>query len=214
MYYVYTDLISFKPLGSQLAESALVCSPSDAQFQGYPCPPREVLYLAHRLNLHVSPPRPTVSVCSVLVNRLNSEITSSMTPENVIEEIFCGPPPCVPFLFPLARSLITKSGQLTSSVEGWKSSAQIATIIIFAPSCRRCLKKLPMGGNHKSFPPSSSVSVDFIHEFRCPARPTLRHHLRSPYPKYPCYMIVVTHKSYLLNSLPPMRKWTRFSTFC
>ena len=122
MYYLYTDFISFEPLGSQGIEPAPACGPSDAKFRGYPCPPREVLYLARCLNLHALPPCSALAICNVLVDRLSAEIISSMTPENVIEEVFCGLPPCVSFLLPLTNSLITKPAQLMLSIEGWRSS--------------------------------------------------------------------------------------------
>jgi len=89
-YYVYTDLISFEPLGPRGTEPAAVRDPSDAQFRGYPCPRREVLYLARRLNQHS-----VSAACSVLVDRLSAEIVSVMTPENVVEEMFYGLPPPV-----------------------------------------------------------------------------------------------------------------------
>ena len=87
---MYTDLISFEPLGSQGTEPAVVRDPSDAQFRGYPCPRREALYLARRLNQHS-----VSAACGILVDRLSAEIASVMTPQNVVEEMFYGLPPCV-----------------------------------------------------------------------------------------------------------------------
>ena len=41
-----------------------------------------------------------------------------MTPENVVEEMFCDPPPSVPVPSPLATSLTVEPAQLELSIEG------------------------------------------------------------------------------------------------
>jgi hypothetical protein len=55
--------------------------------------------------LHVSLSRLTPSeqlaACDALIDLVATEIVSHMTPDNVIDEMFCDPPPCVPFLVPI-----------------------------------------------------------------------------------------------------------------
>ena len=50
---MYADCITFEPLGSQSITPAPAHSPSDVQFHGYPCSPREVVSLARKV---CSPP--------------------------------------------------------------------------------------------------------------------------------------------------------------
>lgn len=45
--------------------------------------------------LHLTPPK-QFAMCDALIDLVATEIISYMTPENVVEEIFCDPPPCVP----------------------------------------------------------------------------------------------------------------------
>ena len=49
LYYMYTDYISFKPLGSQTIETTPAPHPSHTQFRGYQCSLREALYVAHQV---------------------------------------------------------------------------------------------------------------------------------------------------------------------
>ena len=55
--------------------------------------------------LHVSLPHLTpseqLSVCPALIDLVATKIASNMTPENVVDEMFCGPPLCVPFPVPI-----------------------------------------------------------------------------------------------------------------
>ena len=50
---------------------------------------------------YVTIPRLTLSeqlaACDALIDLVAAEIISHMTPENVVEEMFCDPPPCAPF---------------------------------------------------------------------------------------------------------------------
>lgn len=48
-----------------------------------------------------------LATCDTLIDLVATEIISHMTPENVIEEMFCDPPPCGPSLIP--THYITKS---------------------------------------------------------------------------------------------------------
>ena len=46
-------------------------------------------------------PSEQLATCDILVDLAATEITSNMTPENVVDEMFCYPPPCVPSLAPI-----------------------------------------------------------------------------------------------------------------
>ena len=41
-----------------------------------------------------------LTTCDALIDLVATEIASYLTPENVVGEMFCDPPPCVPFPFP------------------------------------------------------------------------------------------------------------------
>jgi hypothetical protein len=46
-------------------------------------------------------PSEQLAACDALIDLVATEIASHMTPDNVVDEMFCNPPPCVPFLIPI-----------------------------------------------------------------------------------------------------------------
>jgi hypothetical protein len=106
-------------------------------------------YIIWLVFLHVSlsclTPSEQLATCDILVDLAAIEITSNMTPENVVDEMFCYPPPCVPSPAPIHTSLTTEPAQPKLFIEGWRSSGKTVAMVTFGPSCRRCLMVLPPG---------------------------------------------------------------------
>jgi len=91
-YYAYTDCVSFKPLGSKDVESSVGHSPSDPRFRGCPCSMKELYELASLL--------PFLE----LRRLVTTELLSSITSENAIEEMFSG--------FPLPTTVIVRGAEI------------------------------------------------------------------------------------------------------
>ena len=105
------------------------------------------------------------TTCDTLIDLVAVEIASRMTPENVVEEMFCNPPPCILSPFVLTMLLTNEPAQLALSLEEWISSGRIATMITSTPSCRRYLRRLPLGGVHQILLFSGHVLKVFFNKF-------------------------------------------------
>ena len=51
-----------------------------------------------RVSLSCLTPSEQLAACDALIDVVATEITSHMTPDNVVDEMFCNPPPCALFL--------------------------------------------------------------------------------------------------------------------
>ena len=101
MYYAYTGNITFKPLGSKNVEPSVGNSPSDPQFRGCPCSMKELYNLALPVfRSFVFSQWALIQFGQLwfvdLTEVVTAEILSSITLENVIEEMFSGLPLYVP----------------------------------------------------------------------------------------------------------------------
>ena len=98
VYYKYTGCITFTPLGSRQSGRVLtVRNPSDPRFRGYPCPMKEMYNLALQVQ------RSFVFSWCVLMQLgqlgyfemtriVATDMASSLTLENAVEEMFSGSP--------------------------------------------------------------------------------------------------------------------------
>lgn len=124
---MYTGCITFKPLGSTHLEQSASQNPSVPEFRGFPCSMKKMYSLASQVS------RPSVSSRRVLkrpgqlhLTRLTSIATtamvSSLTLENVVEEMFSGPP-----LYALLRNIYHTSDNQISPDDAIDEGVAIIT---------------------------------------------------------------------------------------